>query len=107
MDRLLGYGLKYPTGFGHTHPGIIGSARADAHHGLEKRRANHGWGESDSAKPPTNKEASMFHFLPTVLRTILAVALLTWSLPSLASRRALIRCPGGRFVAHDVAPRIS
>jgi hypothetical protein len=49
----------------------------------------------------------MFHFLPTALRTILAVALLTWSLPSLASRRALIRCPGGRFVAHDVAPRIS
>jgi hypothetical protein len=31
MDRLLGYGLKYPTGFGHTHLGMIGSAHARAH----------------------------------------------------------------------------
>lgn len=24
FDRLLGYGLKYPTGFGHTHLGKLG-----------------------------------------------------------------------------------
>lgn len=24
MDRMLGYGLKYGTGFGHTHMGVIG-----------------------------------------------------------------------------------
>ncbi|KAK3678155.1 hypothetical protein LTR78_002251 [Recurvomyces mirabilis] len=24
MDRMLGYGLKYGTGFGHTHLGLIG-----------------------------------------------------------------------------------
>lgn len=28
MDRTLGYGLKYPTGFGHTHLGPIGKQRA-------------------------------------------------------------------------------
>lgn len=27
MDRLLGYGLKYPTGFRHTHLGGIGKRR--------------------------------------------------------------------------------
>lgn len=26
FDRLLGYGLKYPTGFGHTHLGRMGRA---------------------------------------------------------------------------------
>jgi hypothetical protein len=25
MDRLLGYGLKYPTSFSHTHLGVIGA----------------------------------------------------------------------------------
>lgn len=28
LDRLLGYGLKYPTGFGDTHLGTIGRRRA-------------------------------------------------------------------------------
>jgi hypothetical protein len=28
FDRLLGYGLKYPSGFGDTHLGAIGRARA-------------------------------------------------------------------------------
>jgi hypothetical protein len=27
FDRALGYGLKYPTGFGHTHLGPIGASR--------------------------------------------------------------------------------
>ena len=27
MDRLLGYGLKYPTSFSHTHLGVIGARR--------------------------------------------------------------------------------
>lgn len=27
LDRALGYGLKYPTGFGETHLGAIGQAR--------------------------------------------------------------------------------
>jgi hypothetical protein len=27
MDRLLGFGLKYPTSFGHTHLGMIGARR--------------------------------------------------------------------------------
>lgn len=27
LDRLLGYGLKYASGFGHTHLGLIGRAR--------------------------------------------------------------------------------
>jgi len=26
MDRALGYGLKYPSAFGHTHLGIVGRA---------------------------------------------------------------------------------
>ena len=30
FDRALGYGLKYSTGFGFTHSGLIGRARADA-----------------------------------------------------------------------------
>ncbi len=30
FDRALGYGLKYSVGFGFTHLGIIGRARADA-----------------------------------------------------------------------------
>jgi len=29
LDRLLGYGLKYPTAFGHTHLGMIGRKQAD------------------------------------------------------------------------------
>jgi hypothetical protein len=29
-DRMLGYGLKYPSAFGHTHLGLIGRARASA-----------------------------------------------------------------------------
>ncbi len=29
MDRALGYGLKYPDGFRHTHLGRIGGSRAD------------------------------------------------------------------------------
>lgn len=28
IDRLLGYGLKYPTAFGHTHLGILGKKPA-------------------------------------------------------------------------------
>jgi hypothetical protein len=28
FDRLLGYGLKYPTAFGETHLGMIGKARS-------------------------------------------------------------------------------
>jgi hypothetical protein len=28
FDRALGYGLKYSTGFGHTHLGLIGRARS-------------------------------------------------------------------------------
>ena len=28
FDRMLGYGLKYSSGFGHTHLGLIGRARA-------------------------------------------------------------------------------
>ena len=31
FDRALGYGLKYVDGFGHTHLGHIGRARASAH----------------------------------------------------------------------------
>jgi hypothetical protein len=27
FDRLLGYGLKYTTGFGHTHLGLVGKMR--------------------------------------------------------------------------------
>ena len=30
FDRALGYGLKYPAGFGFTHLGLIGRARAGA-----------------------------------------------------------------------------
>jgi hypothetical protein len=30
LDRALGYGLKYPEGFAHTHLGRIGRARAAA-----------------------------------------------------------------------------
>lgn len=30
MDRLFGYGLKYPTDFGHTHLGLIGRAARQA-----------------------------------------------------------------------------
>lgn len=30
FDRALGYGLKYSAGFGHTHLGPIGRARAGA-----------------------------------------------------------------------------
>ena len=30
FDRALGYGLKYSVGFGHTHLGLIGRARAGA-----------------------------------------------------------------------------
>jgi hypothetical protein len=29
VDRLLGYGLKYPAGFGWTHLGKLGKAKAD------------------------------------------------------------------------------
>ena len=28
VDRALGYGLKYPTAFGHTHLGWLGKAKA-------------------------------------------------------------------------------
>ncbi len=28
FDRMLGYGLKYASGFGHTHLGLIGKQRA-------------------------------------------------------------------------------
>lgn len=28
IDRFLGYGLKYPTAFGHTHLGPVGKAKA-------------------------------------------------------------------------------
>ena len=28
VDRLLGYGLKYPTSFGHTHLGMVGGGRS-------------------------------------------------------------------------------
>ena len=27
FDRMLGYGLKYPTAFGHTHLGVVGKLR--------------------------------------------------------------------------------
>ena len=27
FDRMLGYGLKYPTAFGHTHLGVVGALR--------------------------------------------------------------------------------
>ena len=27
FDRLLGYGLKYPTAFGHTHLGVVGKRK--------------------------------------------------------------------------------
>lgn len=30
FDRLMGYGLKYSSGFGHTHLGWVGKARRDA-----------------------------------------------------------------------------
>ena len=30
FDRMVGYGLKYPWGFGDTHLGRIGKAKADA-----------------------------------------------------------------------------
>ena len=30
MDRMLGYGLKYGTGFGHTHLGILGRKGEEA-----------------------------------------------------------------------------
>ena len=30
FDRMLGYGLKYPTDFGHTHLGVVGRTRGDA-----------------------------------------------------------------------------
>jgi len=29
LDRLLGYGLKYPTAFGHTHLGMVGRKPSD------------------------------------------------------------------------------
>ena len=29
LDRLLGYGLKYPTAFGHTHLGMVGRKQSD------------------------------------------------------------------------------
>ena len=29
LDRMLGYGLKYPTAFGHTHLGLIGRNQGD------------------------------------------------------------------------------
>ncbi|TFG61828.1 MAG: DUF4260 family protein [Gemmatimonadales bacterium] len=29
LDRMLGYGLKYPTAFGHTNLGLIGRKQAD------------------------------------------------------------------------------
>ena len=29
FDRMLGYGLKYPTAFGHTHLGVVGKLRGD------------------------------------------------------------------------------
>lgn len=28
FDRMLGYGLKYPTAFGHTHLGVVGRDRS-------------------------------------------------------------------------------
>lgn len=28
MDRMLGFGLKYGTGFGHTHLGLLGKSRS-------------------------------------------------------------------------------
>lgn len=31
IDRALGYGLKYPDGFGFSHLGLIGKARSDQH----------------------------------------------------------------------------
>lgn len=30
VDRMLGYGLKLPAGFGHTHLGLIGKAKREA-----------------------------------------------------------------------------
>ncbi len=33
FDRLMGYGLKYPTGFGDTHLGTIGRSRTPSGHG--------------------------------------------------------------------------
>ncbi len=27
FDRMLGYGLKYPTAFGHTHLGLVGKMK--------------------------------------------------------------------------------
>ena len=32
LDRALGYGLKYPSGFGDTHLGAIGRRRAATPH---------------------------------------------------------------------------
>jgi len=29
LDRMLGYGLKYPTAFGHTHLGLVGRKPVD------------------------------------------------------------------------------
>ena len=29
LDRLLGYGLKYPAAFGHTHLGMVGRKQTD------------------------------------------------------------------------------
>jgi hypothetical protein len=29
LDRMLGYGLKYETGFGHTHLGLIGNPKRE------------------------------------------------------------------------------
>ncbi len=29
FDRMLGYGLKYPTAFGHTHLGVVGKLKRD------------------------------------------------------------------------------
>jgi hypothetical protein len=30
FDRLLGYGLKYATAFGHTHLGVVGKLKTQA-----------------------------------------------------------------------------
>lgn len=40
MDRMFGYGLKYGTGFGHTHLGLIGRKKsAESNPGLQGTRS--------------------------------------------------------------------
>ena len=63
FDRMLGYGLKYPTGFGDTHLGAIGRRREhrtagsdEESEGSELEGARHGRPHSPGAAPGATRE---------------------------------------------------